>query len=95
MKLKFSKNESGEVFLLVDGKPFSTEHYLEMVRNIKDKTKIELDDFGDNIAQEEKDSINKMIADINKIEFMNVSDENEDSIGSNTDNSEEPDDLPF
>lgn len=96
MKLKFTRNENGEVVLLVDQEPFCTEHYLEMVKSVKEKVEIEVEDFGDDITHDEQESIKKMIKEINEIEFSedqeNEDVEDFDSIGNNGNESE---DLPF
>lgn len=78
MKLKFTKNGNDEVVLLVDGELFTTEDYLRMVKCVKDDEQIELDDFDDDITQEEIGSIKKMINEINEIEFTDSSEEEED-----------------
>ncbi|MBW3020883.1 hypothetical protein KY334_06310 [Candidatus Woesearchaeota archaeon] len=66
MKLNFKKEENGEINIAVEGTEFSTADYIEIIKNLKDGNRIEVDFEGD-VSEEEKDSINSMIEEINKI----------------------------
>lgn len=90
MKLKFEKNENGEISARVAGKDFSPKDYIEMVKEIKNNEEIEVE-FGEGLTEEEMDSVNSMIEDINNITTIN-SEEIEDS---REGNKVELDDVPF
>lgn len=66
MKLNFKKEENGAINIAVGGTEFSTTDYIEIIKNLKDGDRIEVDFEGD-VSEEEKDSINSMIEEINKI----------------------------
>lgn len=97
MKLKFTKDEDGEILLTMNGKKFDTNHYLEIVKNIKDEKELELDDFDETISQGEQESIKEMIKEINLISTRNEDENlssNEDSKYSESEDIN-PDDIPF
>ena len=87
MKLKFEKNKNGEITIKVDGKDFSTKDYIQMIKKIKNEEKIE-PEFGGNITEEEQNSVNSMIDDLNNIKESKV-DESEAKEEINVDN------IPF
>ncbi len=96
MKLKFTRNGNGDVILLVDQEPFSTEHYIDMVKSIKEKVEIEVEDFGDDITHDEQESIKKMIKEINEIEFSEDQEsEDVEDFDPITHTVDESEDLPF
>jgi len=86
MKLKFQKNDDGNIKILVGDKIFSTKFYIEMIKEIKNEENIEAE-FSENISEEEKKEVNAMLAKINNIRENDTSEE--------TDDNEEIDDLPF
>lgn len=66
MKLEFTKNEDGEIFVKIGLKEFSNEDYIRMIKEIKSGKKIEAN-FGDNISKDEQDSVLLMLKSINNI----------------------------
>ena len=66
MKLKFEKNKDGIISVKVGDRNFATKDYIQMIKDIKSEEKIEAE-FGDDITQEEQDSVNSMLEEINKI----------------------------
>ena len=66
MKLEFTKNEDGEIFVKIGLKEFSNEDYIRMIKEIKSAKKIEAN-FGDNISKDEQDSVLLMLKSINNI----------------------------
>lgn len=66
MKLKFEKNEIGEIFVRIGEKDFSTADYIKMIEEVKDKKKITAE-FGENISEEDQNSVNSMLIEINSI----------------------------
>ncbi len=96
MKLKFTKNKNEEILLTMNGKEFDTNDYLEIVKNIKDDKKIELEDFDETISPEEQESIKEMIKEINLI--GNNDDNTEDEESNAVECPEEdinPENIPF
>lgn len=67
MKLKFDKNEVEEVIVSADGKSFSSQDYIEMIKQLHSGTVIDVE-FGNSITEEEKISVNKMIGEINAVD---------------------------
>ena len=66
MKLKFGKKPSGDIFVKVGEKNFSTKDYIRMVKEIKKGKKIGKE-FGKNITREEQKSVESMLEEINSI----------------------------
>ena len=66
MKLKFIKNEDGVISVKIGKEDFSTGDYIEMIKEIKNEKKIEVE-FEENISEDEQDSVKLMIKDINNI----------------------------
>ncbi len=66
MKLKFKKNENKEILVKINGKDFSTKDYIEMIKEINNEKKIEVE-FGKNVTEEEQESVLSMFNDINNI----------------------------
>lgn len=87
MKLKFDKNESGEILIQIEGKSFVTTHYIEMIKQIKEKKEIEAE-FSEQIPADERRSVEAMIKEINSIKEFNHN-------GEKTSSDDYPDDLPF
>ncbi len=88
MKLKFRKNEKGEILVEVDGKSFSTKDYIEMIKEIKNEKKIEAE-FEKNITNDERNYVESMLNDLNKIN------ETTDNAVEDYDEAGEAGDLPF
>lgn len=65
MKLRFTKNE-GKISVKVENKDFSTADYIEMVKQIKSGTVVEVE-CGEGITAEEEDSIKRMAGELNGI----------------------------
>ena len=97
MKLKFDKNEAKETVVTAGGKSFTSQNYIEMIKQLHAGTKVEVE-FGENITEEEQSSINKMVKTINAIDAkVDESDKNNDS-DVLTDYAEveiNPKDIPF
>lgn len=85
MKLKFTKDKDGEISVKIGEKDFSTADYINMIKEIKSKKEIEAE-YGDDISEDEIDSVKSMLKDINNIKETDVS-KNEEKIN--------PEDIPF
>lgn len=94
MKLKFEKNKKRETFVKVDGKDFSTKDYIEMIKKIKNKEKIEVE-FEEDITTEEQGNIESMINEINSIKEFDFKEQEREE--ENTDQYDEikMEDIPF
>jgi len=66
MKLSFDKKDSGEVFVQVEGRNFATKDYIEMIKQIKKNEEVEAE-FTESITQDERNSIEAMLGEINGI----------------------------
>ena len=90
MKLHFDKNTDGEIFAQVDGKDFSTKDYIRMIKEIKNKERIEAD-FGEQITQDEKERVNEMLMEINLVGQSDIDPDDDGGENSEGDLA----DLPF
>lgn len=88
MKLKFEKNENGEISVKVDDKSFSTQDYIQMIKDVKNEEPIDAE-FDENFTEDEKSNVNSMLESINNIGEEDSEDDEEvvDEIN--------PDDIPF
>jgi hypothetical protein len=89
MKLKFEKNENGEISVKVGDKSFSTQDYIQMIKDIKNEEAIDAE-FDENFTEEEKGNVNSMLESINNIgeeDAENEEEEVEEEIN--------PADIPF
>lgn len=77
MKLKFDKNEAGEILMTADGDSFASQDYIEMIKHLHVGTKVEVE-FGENITEEEQNSINGMVKAINAIDVRAAENEQSD-----------------
>lgn len=66
MKLKFEKSEEGEISVKIEDRNFVTKDYIQMIKDIKSDEKMEAE-FSEEITQEEQNSVNSMLDEINKI----------------------------
>lgn len=89
MKLKFTKNSEGEIFVKVEEKDFSTEDYITMIKELKKGELLEVEFEGD-ISEEEKGHVNSMVKEINDIENASTVEEEKE-----VDEKINPDDIPF
>lgn len=87
MKLHFEKKEAGEISVQVDGIDFATKDYIRMVKEIKDKLKVEVS-YSEQITEEEKGRINSMISELNALSETK-------STAKEPEVDEDLDDLPF
>lgn len=78
MKLTFIKNSAGEIVVKVKGENFVTRDYIEMVKQVKANKPIEAE-FDKEITKEEKDSVNLMLGEINKIGEAGKADDKSES----------------
>jgi len=91
MKLKFEKNKIEEITVTIDGNNFVSQNYIEMIKQLYLGTKMQFE-FGEDITQEEQNSVIKMVGMINNIDTKNSKNtteevRNEDDIN--------PEDIPF
>ncbi|MEY4440458.1 MAG: hypothetical protein RLY49_84 [Candidatus Parcubacteria bacterium] len=77
MKLKFLKKENDEIYIMIGEKEFSSNDYVDMIKEIYSNEKVEVE-FSSDITSEEQESVNFMIAEINKINVKSDVSEDED-----------------
>jgi len=100
MKLKFIKNEAGEVSVKIEEKDFCAKDYIKMIKEIKEGKKIEVD-FEGKISKDEQDSVRLMIKKINNIKETNdngneeIDEETDEEIDEEIDEKINPNDIPF
>ena len=71
MKLKFEKNETGQVSVTINDSSFETKDYIEMIKAIKKGDMIEVS-CDENFTEEESANINSMFEKINGIKEKQV-----------------------
>lgn len=76
MKLKFEKTKDGAISVKIGDRSFTTKDYIQMIKDIKNEEKMEAE-FGDGITQEEQNSVNSMLDEVNNIKETEAEDEGE------------------
>lgn len=73
MKLKFEKNKSEEIIVSADGNSFTSQNYIDMIKQLHEGNKLDIE-FGEGVSDSEKESINKMVETINTLDTKTDSD---------------------
>lgn len=94
MKLRFGKNKKGEFFVKVNEKDFSTKDYIEMIKKVKNKEKIEVE-FEEGIAIEEQSNIESMINEINNIKGTDFKKQEREKENADQNDEIKIEDIPF